>query len=155
MSNLRLSYLQKVGGGGIYVQAHPPILFVYPSHLGPWATFGGLVVGRVKNIFRVLVNLCLLGSKVLISCSISKVLPNAISGAHLGLLVDPCGHENFQGVFHIAHHCMSLWWVLGITLPRVKIYSTHYGRQLWNFCYSILRIICLAATFWWPFCGNE
>ena len=41
-------------------------LFVYPSHLGPWATFGGLVrfvVGRVQDIlFRVLVMLCLLGS---------------------------------------------------------------------------------------------
>ena len=43
------------------------ILFVYPSHLGPWATFGGLVrlvVGRVQDkfFFRILVILCLLGS---------------------------------------------------------------------------------------------
>ena len=58
----------------IYARAHIgfmycgnlDILFVYPSHLGPWATFGGLVrlvVGRVQDFFsRILVILCLLGS---------------------------------------------------------------------------------------------
>ena len=39
---------------GFMYNSNRDILFVYPSQLGPWATFGGLerlMVGRVQDIF--------------------------------------------------------------------------------------------------------
>ena len=90
------------------------ILFVYPSHLGPWATFGGLekawVVGRVQDIFSGYWSWCVswevISNFMQYLHSLTKPkFPGTVWAFWWAL----AAMQNLPGVFHIAHHCMSLW----------------------------------------------